>query len=266
MGGMQRRGHADDAHNLLNMCVSPHLLQWFPIPMTWQTAQASFTGHRSRRHSMSCSALPTFYLYLQHLPLTACSATLQHQYVTHSRSPISRRRSTATASSCQRVGTAGETLWLYATTFDAKTWGEAWERNLLSGAGIDSDNDDGTRKLLHPSCKAKAPKYVTYYLPTFPTLSSRVKRAAVPAPTPQQPDARTNFSRQDCDENARRADRDPCGIFRTPTYATTAPTAGLVRSLGSSSFSLLTVSRALAEMEGRVRRRLYSGVRRAQPI
>jgi hypothetical protein len=65
---------------------------------------------------------------------------------------------------------------------------------FFSNGCIDSDNDDGTRRLSRPSGKTKAPKYVTYYLPTF---SSRMKRAAVSAPTPQQPDAPTSFRRQE---------------------------------------------------------------------
>ena len=51
-------------------------------------------------------------------------------------------------------------------------------------------------------------------------------------------------------ENARRADRDLRDIFRTPADASTAPAAGLVGPLGASSYSLRTVERASAEMEG----------------
>jgi hypothetical protein len=67
--------------------------------------------------------------------------------------------------------------------------------------------------------------------------------AADPVPTSQQADARKSLPRE-------RADRDPRGIFRTPTDASAAPAAGLVRPLCSSSFSLPTVERALAEAGG----------------
>lgn len=48
------------------------------------------------------------------------------------------------------------------------------------------------------------------------------------------------------DENSKKPDRDPRGAFRNP--AETA-TAGIVGPLGSSSFSLPNVEKALAEME-----------------
>jgi dynein light intermediate chain 1, cytosolic len=63
-------------------------------------------------------------------------------------------------------------------------------------------------------------------------------------PTPEQAFLSKNY-----DESARRADRDPRGIFRSPVDASAPPAAGLVGPLSSSSFSLPTVERALAEME-----------------
>ncbi|KAN0140377.1 hypothetical protein V8E53_001586 [Lactarius tabidus] len=94
--------------------------------------------------------------------------------------------------------------------FDAKAWGEVWERDLSSDAG-------GPR-----------PK---------PTPLPPVNH-----PTPEQAFLAKNY-----DENPRRADRDPHGIFRTPTDASAAPAAGLVGPLCSSSFSFPTVERALVE-------------------
>ena len=58
------------------------------------------------------------------------------------------------------------------------------------------------------------------------------------------------FLTKNYDENARRADRDPRGIFYIATYVSAPPDAGLVEPLCSSSFSLLTVDCTLAEMEG----------------
>ena len=47
------------------------------------------------------------------------------------------------------------------------------------------------------------------------------------------------------DENAKKSDRDPRGAFRNPADAS----AGIVGPLGSSSFSLPNVEKALSEME-----------------
>ncbi|KAH9036025.1 dynein light intermediate chain-domain-containing protein [Lactarius deliciosus] len=115
--------------------------------------------------------------------------------------------------------------------FDAKAWGEAWEHDLSSDAGIETDGEASARKLYVSLVQDQGPK------PTpLPPLNN---------PTPEQAFLAKNY-----DENARRADRDPRGIFRTPTDASAPPAAGLVGPLGSSSFSLPTVERALAEMEG----------------
>ena len=53
------------------------------------------------------------------------------------------------------------------------------------------------------------------------TASTRWRglNAAGPAPILQQPDAGTGLSRKEHDESTRRVDRDPCGIFRSPTDA-----------------------------------------------
>ena len=48
------------------------------------------------------------------------------------------------------------------------------------------------------------------------------------------------------DENSKKPDRDPRGAFRNPTETATA---GIVGPLGSSSFSLPAVEKALADME-----------------
>ena len=63
------------------------------------------------------------------------------------------------------------------------------------------------------------------------------------SPTPEQAFLAKNY-----DENAKKPDRDPRGAFRNPADLTGAA-AGIVGPLGSSSFSLPTVERALTEME-----------------
>ncbi|KAF5387749.1 hypothetical protein D9615_000687 [Tricholomella constricta] len=109
--------------------------------------------------------------------------------------------------------------------FDAKMWGEAWERDLTD----DPSEGNGAKKLyasLVPDQGTKPPP-----LPPFNN------------PTPEQAFLAKNY-----DENAKKPDRDPRGAFRNPTDLTGA-SAGIVGPLGSSSFSLPNVERALTEME-----------------
>ncbi len=61
-------------------------------------------------------------------------------------------------------------------------------------------------------------------------------------PTPEQ-----IFLAKNYDENSKKPDRDPRGAFRNPTEN---PSAGIVGPMGSSSFNLPNVERALTEMEG----------------
>jgi len=116
--------------------------------------------------------------------------------------------------------------------FDAKAWGEAWEYDLSSESGAEGGSEGGARKQYATLVQDQGPK------PTpLPPLNN---------PTPEQAFLAKNY-----DENARRADRDPRGAFlRSPVDASAPPAAGLVGPLGPSSFSLPTVERALAEMEG----------------
>ncbi|KAG5648773.1 hypothetical protein DXG03_000122 [Asterophora parasitica] len=108
--------------------------------------------------------------------------------------------------------------------FDAKLWGEAWERDLT-----DDTEGVGASKLyasLVPDQGTKPPP-----LPPFNN------------PTPEQ-----SFLAKNYDENAKKPDRDPRGAFRNPTDLTGA-SAGIVGPLGSSSFNLPNVERALTDME-----------------
>ncbi|KAG6910765.1 hypothetical protein DXG01_007652 [Tephrocybe rancida] len=109
--------------------------------------------------------------------------------------------------------------------FEAKLWGEAWERDLTD----DHSEGTGARSMyatLVPDQGTKPPP-----LPPFND------------PTPEQAFLAKNY-----DENAKKPDRDPRGAFRNPTDLAGA-TAGIVGPLGSSSFSLPNVERALTEME-----------------
>ncbi|KAH9833682.1 dynein light intermediate chain-domain-containing protein [Rhodofomes roseus] len=109
--------------------------------------------------------------------------------------------------------------------FDAKTWGEALERDLDRDEG---ETEPGAKKLyatLVPDQGAKPPP-----LPPFNN------------PTPEQAFLARNY-----DENSKKPDRDPRGAFRNPNENIAA---GIVGPMGSSSFTLPNVERALTEMEG----------------
>ena len=62
-------------------------------------------------------------------------------------------------------------------------------------------------------------------------------------PVPEQAFLAKNY-----DENSKKSDRDPRGAFRNPAEFAGA-SAGIVGPLGSSSFNLPNVERALSEME-----------------
>ncbi|TFK63540.1 dynein 1 light intermediate chain [Pluteus cervinus] len=110
--------------------------------------------------------------------------------------------------------------------FDAKMWGEAWEKDL------EPDNFPG---------EAGAKKLFAAFVP-----DQGVKPQPLPpfnSPTPEQAFLAKNY-----DENAKKPDRDPRGAFRNPADLAGA-SAGIVGPMGSSSFNLPTVERALSEME-----------------
>jgi dynein light intermediate chain 1 len=67
-----------------------------------------------------------------------------------------------------------------------------------------------------------------------------------PLPPFNAPMAEQAFLAKHYDENSKKPDRDPRGAFRNPTETATA---GIVGPLGSSSFNLPNVEKALADME-----------------
>ncbi|PIL37380.1 hypothetical protein GSI_01074 [Ganoderma sinense ZZ0214-1] len=109
--------------------------------------------------------------------------------------------------------------------FDPKLWGEGWENDL--DGGDDSDGSKATRLYanLVPDLSRKPPP--------LPPLNN---------PTPEQVFLAKNY-----DENAKNPNRDPRGAFRNPNETASA---GIVGPMGSSSFNLPNVERALTEMEG----------------
>ncbi|KAF9462076.1 dynein light intermediate chain-domain-containing protein [Collybia nuda] len=111
--------------------------------------------------------------------------------------------------------------------FDAKVWGEAWEKDL---AAEENQAEGGGAKRLFASL---VPDQGTKPTPLPPFNN----------PTPEQAFLAKNY-----DENAKKPDRDPRGAFRNPADLAAAA-AGIVGPLGSSSFNLPNVERALTEME-----------------
>ncbi|PPQ68272.1 hypothetical protein CVT26_006188 [Gymnopilus dilepis] len=107
--------------------------------------------------------------------------------------------------------------------FDAKMWGEAWERDLNPEEG---QTEAGAKKAYANLVPDQGPKP-----PPLPPFNN---------PMPEQAFLAKNY-----DENAKKTDRDPRGAFRNPQDVS----AGIVGPLGSSSFSLPNVERALSEME-----------------
>ncbi|KAJ3572267.1 hypothetical protein NP233_g3194 [Leucocoprinus birnbaumii] len=113
--------------------------------------------------------------------------------------------------------------------FDAKSWGEAWERDLEEADG-------------HGSGEAGAKKLFAMLVPDQgerPHLLPPINN-----PMPEQ-----TFLLKHYDENSKKADRDPRASFRNPTDLTTGAPAGIVGPLGSSSFNMPNVERVLNEME-----------------
>ncbi|KAJ7119485.1 dynein light intermediate chain-domain-containing protein [Mycena epipterygia] len=110
--------------------------------------------------------------------------------------------------------------------FEARAWGDAWDRDLDSA---DTPPADGAKALFSALVPDQGTKP-----PPLPPLNN---------PTPEQAFLAKNY-----DENAKKPDRDPRGAFRDPADPTRAA-AGLVGPLGIPSFDLPTVDRVLSEME-----------------
>lgn len=70
-----------------------------------------------------------------------------------------------------------------------------------------------------------------------------------PLPPFNNPIPEQSFLAKNYDENSKRPDRDPRGMFRNPNESTVGAGAGIVGPLGFSSFSMPNVERALTEME-----------------
>ncbi|KAF8138908.1 dynein light intermediate chain-domain-containing protein [Boletus edulis] len=109
--------------------------------------------------------------------------------------------------------------------FEARLWGEAWDTGLAEGA--ETEDAGGAKRM---------------YRSLVPDQGAK----PTPLPPFNAPMAEQAFLAKHYDENSKKPDRDPRGAFRNPAETTTA---GIVGPLGSSSFSLPTVEKALADME-----------------
>ncbi|KAF8213995.1 dynein light intermediate chain-domain-containing protein [Mycena galopus ATCC 62051] len=111
--------------------------------------------------------------------------------------------------------------------FDARAWGDAWERDLDAEGEKPADGAKALFSALVPDQGVKPSP--------LPPVNN---------PTPEQAFLAKNY-----DENAKKPDRDPRAPFRDPADPMRA-TAGLVGPLGGMpSFDLPTVDRVLSEME-----------------
>ncbi|KXN92343.1 Cytoplasmic dynein 1 light intermediate chain 1 [Leucoagaricus sp. SymC.cos] len=115
--------------------------------------------------------------------------------------------------------------------FDAKSWGEAWERDLeeTDGQGTGS-GEAGAKKLFAMLVPDQGER--PHVLPPINN------------PIPEQ-----TFLLKHYDENSKKPDRDPRASFRNPADLTTGAPAGIVGPLGSSSFSMPHVERVLNDLE-----------------
>jgi dynein light intermediate chain 1, cytosolic len=128
--------------------------------------------------------------------------------------------------------------------FDAKVWAEAWERDL------EAESDQSGVKALYSALvkdqgqKVKTSKCLWYITSTDPIYFQPHSLPPLHTPTPEQAFLAKNY-----DENAKKPDRDPRGAFKNPSEMAGSAAAGIVGPLGSSSFNLPNVERALKEME-----------------
>ena len=128
--------------------------------------------------------------------------------------------------------------------FDAKMWGEAWERDLESGE--QGTGEAGAKKAYATLVPDQGSKVIILCSPFFIILFTALQPPPLPPfnnPVPEQAFLAKNY-----DENSKKSDRDPRGAFRNPAEFAGA-SAGIVGPLGSSSFNLPNVERALSEME-----------------
>jgi len=131
--------------------------------------------------------------------------------------------------------------------FDAKSWGEAWERDLEETEG-QGTGQAGAKKLFAILVPDQGERVSSTDLSFILSLIVPIFKPRLLPPI-SNPMPEQTFLLRHYDENSKKADRDPRASFRNPTDLTTGAPAGIVGPLGSSSFSMPNVERVLNEME-----------------
>ena len=161
MGRTHRRDHADTAHNLPKMCVS--LFRSFLISHGVADGASLFY---TTPQPTTLNVLRQYTLHVLFVPPAPSPDGALDSTAAPVRNPFPFVHKPNTLDRDRIVVPAGWDSWgkivVLRDGFDAKAWGEAWERDLSSAdAGIDSDSTPTAReKCTRPSCRTKAPKYV----------------------------------------------------------------------------------------------------------
>ncbi|KIY52323.1 hypothetical protein FISHEDRAFT_35371 [Fistulina hepatica ATCC 64428] len=208
------------------------------------TTKEPSTLHIVRRYALHMLFLPPASSVSSTLPTSTSTET-----VTSIRNPFPFTHKPNTLDRDHIVIPAGWDSWgkinILREGFDTKMWGEAWERDLENDPIDDATGAKAMYTSLVPDQGVKVPP-----LPAFNS------------PVPEQ-----TFLAKHYDENSKKPDRDPRGAFRNPSdlLPGAGSMAGVVGPLGSSSFHLPTVERALNDMDSggldssTNRRRLQTG-------
>jgi hypothetical protein len=129
------------------------------------------------------------------------------------------------------VCTHGEASWFYTTASTRTHGGEAWERDLLSHARVNSDGEASRRRLYASLVQDQGPKVCAYSSPTPHSGTKYPIKATNPTPTHQELDARTRFFSRRLRQKSWHPDCEPHGIFCTP-LTRPSPCPQLLTSFG----------------------------------
>ena len=209
MGGAHRRDHADTAHYLLKVCASLHRLPYsFLILMAWRVADGASLFYTTPQPT-TLNVLRQYALHVLFVPPAPAPDGALDGTAAPMRNPFPFVYKPNTLDRDRIVVPAGWDSWgkiaVLRDGFDAKAWGEAWEGDLSSDAGIDLDGEAGARKLYASLVQDQGPKVRA---PSSFENTKILINVADPAPTPQQSDARTSLSREELRrERAARGSR-----------------------------------------------------------
>lgn len=135
--------------------------------------------------------------------------------------------------------------------FDAKLWNDAWENDLQDESNPTDGKgaERGAEALYADLVPDRGIKVSDVWTDAKDRL---IQTFSKPHPLPPllEPTPEQSFLAKHYDENAKKGDRDPRAAFRNQNEMPGQIAAGIVGPMGSSSFSLPNVERALSEMEG----------------